>query len=77
MSSIDPKRSWDEDQGHGIADLIAANCTSPEKRMKRNAFSVGFDSEHPRKLWADPFHTNRVANADHWNYVPFAILASV
>lgn len=48
MSSVDPKRSWDDDQGNGIADLIGPNCNSPEKRSKRNAFGshVGFDSEH-------------------------------
>ena len=48
MSSIDPKRSWDDDQGNGIADLTGHNCHSPEKRMKRSSFGthIGFDSEH-------------------------------
>ena len=64
MSSIDPKRSWDEDQGHGIADLIAANCTSPEKRMKRNAFSVGFDSEH---IFEAPIGAPSSSSSSSWN----------
>lgn len=48
MSSLDPKRSWDDDQGNGIADLTGQNCHSPEKRMKRSTFGthIGFDSEH-------------------------------
>ena len=64
MSSIDPKRSWDEDQGHGIADLIAANCTSPEKRMKRNAFSVGFDSDH---IFEAPIGAPSSSSSSSWS----------
>ena len=48
MSSVDPKRSWDADQGNGIADLAAPNCNSPEKRSKRSTIGshVVFDPEY-------------------------------
>lgn len=68
MSSVDPKRSWDADQGNGIADLTSQNCSSPEKRSKKSSIGshavydpgyvfeapIGVPSSSSSSLWMAP-----------------------
>ena len=74
MSSVDPKRSWDADQGNGIADLTGPNCSSPEKRSKKSTIGshVVYD---PAYVFEAPIGVPSSSSSSSW-MAPHRMLTS-